>query len=602
MTTQLKTLEWDNYFSFGKGNKIDFTSNIVTQIIGVNGNGKSSIPLILEEVAYNKNSKGISKDAIPNRYLPGQGTWGRLTFTVNDDEYVLQVDRKSSVKVKLSKNGNDISAHTATGTFKIFEELVGNDFKTFSQLVYQSTTSSLQFLTATDTNRKKFLIDLLQLEEYVELFEVFKEAAKDASASLNVISGKIVTVQNWLDANKLESTEPIATKTINIDLYEEEKALAGATTELQNILRINKERAQNNKYRELLKTIDINEINNLPDGEVASYDKEQVELGGLEAEVRRHEASVAKLSKLGDSCPTCEQSIEAEFKQKLLAAEEDGKTLAEQRIKEIRAKIEQIKKNNRDHSYKAEKIKEFENLHNLVNEQIPEDLLSKEHLEAEISNLSIRISNAKHEMKKIQEFNEKANKHNSKIAVILEQAEGFSKQLAELTTELETQKDIVADLDILKKTFSTNGLLAYKIENLVKDLEELTNEYLAEFSDGRFTIEFSVVADKLNVNITDNGHLININALSSGELARVNTSTLLAIRRLLNSLSKSKINVLFLDEVISVLDDQGREKLVEILMKEELNTYLVSHSWSHPLLAKLEVVKEDNISRIEEYA
>jgi hypothetical protein len=31
-----------------------------------------------------------------------------------------------------------------------------------------------------------------------------------------------------------------------------------------------------------------------------------------------------------------------------------------------------------------------------------------------------------------------------------------------------------------------------------------------------------------------------------------------------------------------------------------LNTYIVSHSWSHPLLAKLEVVKEDNVSRIEQ--
>ena len=38
-----------------------------------------------------------------------------------------------------------------------------------------------------------------------------------------------------------------------------------------------------------------------------------------------------------------------------------------------------------------------------------------------------------------------------------------------------------ARLEILKKAFSTNGLLAYKIENLVKDLEQLTNEYLAGY-------------------------------------------------------------------------------------------------------------------------
>ena len=88
--------------------------------------------------------------------------------------------------------------------------------------------------------------------------------------------------------------------------------------------------------------------------------------------------------------------------------------------------------------------------------------------------------------------------------------------------------------------------------------------------------------------------------MSSGELTRVNTATLVAIRKLMSSISKSRINVLFLDEVINVLDEQGREKLVEVLLQEEgLNTYIVSHGWTHPLLEKIEVIKEDNISRLE---
>jgi len=136
---------------------------------------------------------------------------------------------------------------------------------------------------------------------------------------------------------------------------------------------------------------------------------------------------------------------------------------------------------------------------------------------------------------------------------------------------------------VLKKSFSTNGLLAYKIENLVGELEEMANDYLAELSDGRFTLEFVVSNDKLNVEITDNGNVVDILALSSGELARVNTATLIAIRKLMSSISKSKINILFLDEVTNVLDDQGREKLVEVLLREDLNTYIVSHGWSHPL-------------------
>ena len=124
----------------------------------------------------------------------------------------------------------------------------------------------------------------------------------------------------------------------------------------------------------------------------------------------------------------------------------------------------------------------------------------------------------------------------------------------------------------------------------------MTNTYLAELSDGRFTLEFVVSNDKLNVQITDAGSIIDILALSSGELARVNTATLLAIRQLMSSISKSRINVLFLDEVINVLDETGRERMVEVLLREDLNTYIVSHGWTHPLLEKIEVVKRDNVS------
>ena len=128
----------------------------------------------------------------------------------------------------------------------------------------------------------------------------------------------------------------------------------------------------------------------------------------------------------------------------------------------------------------------------------------------------------------------------------------------------------------------------------------MTNEYLAEFSDGRFSINFVVENDKLNVEVSDNGNIIDILALSSGELARVNIATLVAIRKLMTSISRSQINVLFLDEVYQALDELGKEKVVEVLLKEEnLNTYLVSHGWTHPLLEKREVIKEDNISRLE---
>ena len=209
------------------------------------------------------------------------------------------------------------------------------------------------------------------------------------------------------------------------------------------------------------------------------------------------------------------------------------------------------------------------------------------------------MGRAKSEVERIAKENEQRTRHNTRIQVIQEQTDEFCAQLEKAQEKLKSIGELSSNLEVLKKSFSTNGLVAYKIENLVKELEELANHYLAELSDGRFTLEFVVTNDKLNVQVTDNGNVVDILALSSGELARVNTATLVAIRKLMSSISKSKINVLFLDEVINVLDETGREKIVEVLLQEDLNTYIVSHGWSHPLLEKIEVIKCDNVSKLE---
>ena len=81
-------------------NSINLTDNTLTQIIGTNGVGKSSIPLIVEEVLFNKNSKGVKKTDIPNRNI-NKGYSIFLSFTKDQEEYEIYVDRKSSIKVKL---------------------------------------------------------------------------------------------------------------------------------------------------------------------------------------------------------------------------------------------------------------------------------------------------------------------------------------------------------------------------------------------------------------------------------------------------------------------------------------------------------------------
>lgn len=592
----LKTLSWNNCFSYGESNELDLSEAKLTQILGSNGVGKSSIPLILEEVLFNKNSKGIKKADIPNRDL-GKGYSISLSFDKDGTPYNIILDRKSSLKVKFLKDGEDISSHTATNTYKSIQDVLGIDFKTFSQIVYQNTNASLNFLTATDANRKKFLIDLLGLEKYVELFEVFKNASREIEQEYARIEGQTTTIEKWLNNNFLEDTNPKVIKNIPKISEEDQEEASAISVELKNILSTNKKISENNQYKKLLEEIDIVKINNIK-AEYSSYDQEQEELGSVRAEATFLTKEINRLEELGNTCITCGQDIPQELNTTLISEYSDTKINLETKIDNLLSQIEEKRETNKQARIKEEKLKEWQELYRIVDKGMPSDLLDAEELEYRLKILKQKIEEQKQEISLIQKENEQSSAFNAKINVIMEQTEEMKRNLEVLSKEFKEQGKNRSNMEILKKAFSTNGLIAYKIENLVKELEELTSIYLAELSDGRFTLNFAINNDKLNVEITDNGNIVDILALSSGELARVNTATLLAIRKLMSSLSSSKINVLFLDEVMTVLDEVGKEKLVEVLLEEDLNTYLVNHGWSHPLLEKIEVVKSGNISRL----
>ena len=595
----LKKLRWDNCFSYGPGNVLDLEENTVTQIIGTNGMGKSSIPLIIEEALFNKNSKGIKKADIPNRYI-NNGYSIHLEFTKDSDEYTVSIDRKSNIKVAFVKNGEDVSSHTATNTFKTIQEVIGTDFKTFSQLVYQNTNASLQFLTATDTTRKKFLIDLLHLEEYVELFELFKSVSRDLSLEVSSIRSKIATVDKWLTDNKLSDTTVLPMLKFEKDTEELEIDFRSLTKEIENISEKNKKISKNNQYLDLLKQIDIEKIQSIDVAEKESYDTLQSELGNLNGVVTGSRKLMKKLEDLEHKCPTCEQPVAESFKQSLITEEATKIAFAEEKMREITTRIQKIKRNNEQFEYKNKMQRDWEDLYRSIDRTLPMASLDKRELEERLARVRADLVSVQESVAKTASENERRTKQNTRIQVIQEQTDSFIEQLEEAQESLNKVESVYSNLEVLKKAFSTNGLIAYKIENLVKELEELVNTYLGELSDGRFTLEFVVSNDKLNVQITDNGNIVDILALSSGELARVNTATLIAIRKLMSSISKSRINILFLDEVINVLDETGREKLVEVLLGEEnLNTYVVSHGWTHPLLEKIEVVKQENVSALE---
>ena len=594
----LKTLKFSNAFSYGEGNEIDFTRSPLVQLVGKNGHGKSSIALILEEVLFNKNSKGIKKGDILNRYSKAKAYTIELEFCKDGCNYKIETRRGSTQTVKFFRENTDISSHTATATYKQIEEVLGMDHKTFSQIVYQSHASSLEFLTSPDTARKKFLIEILNLGRYTQAGEVFKAAHGDLAKEVAVVEGKVGTITQWIA--KYQNTDFTRKPLVAIPQQPdaERQQLATIEAQLATLAATNKRIVQNNKYRELQAKIKVLPLPPEPRGDETEYTKAVAKYA---AEYSAAKALRDKMAKLHGTCPTCLGEID-ECKTSELVAEQEQIMAAALNSKDI-ASDQLAKLQSTKASWQAaqKSQEDWEKYHQLIDTELPDVLLDEDQLQADSEALEAKILAVTKKITTAQAHNKAAETENAKLALIEEQLGEMQVDLVAQQAKLAGLQVRLATLATLVKTFSTTGLVAYKIENLVKDLEELSNQYLGELSGGRFQISFQISgSDKLNVVITDNGTDIDIAALSGGERARVNVATLLAIRKLMQSLSQSRINLLILDETVEALDVDGKEKLIEVLLGEEsLNTILVSHGFSHPLLEKVFVTKQQNISRIE---
>lgn len=595
-------LRWGNCFTYGDNNELDLDSCSITQLVGKNGHGKSSIALILEEVLFNKNSKGVKKQHILNRNSKAKTYWIILNFERDGVPYEIKTQRGSTQTVSLTRNGEDVSAHTATQTFKDIETLIGYDHKTFSQIVYQSSPASLEFLTATDSTRKKFLIDLLNLSKYTQVLELVKAESQKVAKEVTLWEGKLSAVQSWLTkygSKEHEKMPILEVETRDEGLYSQRSEIEKS---IQNIQSESVRIEQNLKYKELLDSVPIYPI---PTEKFSKEELQKVEqrVADLTSQIRFTDSTITKLQNTKDTCPTCGQSlgtdkthIEQEvasllYKKKLLQSE-----CVE--LEKSRVSLTALKQTINTANAAREK---WEKYHALYDPKLPQVLPDGKALSLELAALRGKIAAQEERIREANAHNTKAVAHNASVDSILGQIKEFQEEREAFSTKLAGLVKLLSTYSVLVKAFSTTGLVAYKIECLVKDLEKITNEYLSELADGRFQLKFEIAAsDKLNVVITDNGADIDISSLSTGERARVNVATLLAIRKLMQSLSNTQTNLLILDETTSNLDLEGNEKLVEVLLKEtDLNTILVSHSFTHPLIERVGIIKEKNFSRIE---
>lgn len=603
---KLKKLSFSNLFSYGENNVIHFDKTRMTQLTAPNGSGKSSIALILQETLFNKNIKGIKKNDLLNRWSKSKTWESELEFSVNASEYVISVKRTgATTKVLLLENGIDISDHKVLDTYKKIQNILGVDFEIFSQLTYQSSIDLLDFLKATDTNRKKFLINLFNLEKYVNIGDTIKIKFNSIDREAAKTSGEMKSINDFLD-------------NVTIPSKQTEEELPVINEALQQQVGVLDEQIRN--HEQICKKIDknnmhISERQNLkfmmkmpiP----AKFEKtERYEKCKQALLLHRNEFKQLKkeLDSIDDRdvCPTCGQAIDnlkarqmkVDLKNRIYVIESTIR-LHEDHIKILEDEIRVIQKEQRVYDANQRAIEDFEQLTQLIDPEIQKDYPNIDDIKNKRNALLQEYKNEKSKYDQLVNFNKQVGVTNSKILALEEQREDFlNRQNVVKNATIKLTKSL-NNLNILKKAFSTSGIVAFKLENLTKELQNTINHYLSLLSDGQFQIRFALNKEKLNIVVINNGEATPIETVSGGEFSRIQTAILLAIRNLLSKLGGSSINLLFLDEITGVLDDEGKDKLIEVLRTEdELNVFLISHDFTHPLVEKVHINKDKNISHV----
>lgn len=606
MSIVLKKLKFNNMYSYGKNVEILLNKEKITQLSAPNGTGKTSIALVLQEILYNKNIKGIKKGDILNKYVSDKEWSAELYFSVNSNDYLISVKRTATqTKVVLLENDIDISEHKVLDTYKKLHEILNMQFDIFSQLTYQSSTDLLDFLKATDSNRKKFLINLFNFSKYLQLGEAIKTESNAVDKELATKTGELKNAEDYIN-NSIISEDKQAKEIPSVDesLKEQIKDLE---TQIHNIDTHIKQIDKNNLYIKERANIDFSVSMQKPvDPELGSKIQKERDSANLAKRLVQEVKDNLKQLDLNDKCYACGQALDNSQSLALKSNfEEDIKVNTETYYKHKKAyeEFSEVQKafNTELALYNENKtkIERFETLSNLIDPSLPLNTPDKKQIELELKNLKNCLKIQEDEYNKVIKYNQDVTVHNAKMQILKEELQKFCYRQKQLDCDIIKIRDKFNNLQILKKAFSASGIVAYKLENVTKDLENTINKYLTILSDGQFSVIFRLIGEKLNIVIVNSNKEVSIESLSGGEFSRVQTSVLLAVRSTLSKIGGNSINLLFLDEITGVLDDAGKEKLFEILNDEsDLNVFLISHDYSHPLIPKIEIEKENNISKI----
>lgn len=546
MFIQFKELTIKNFMSAGNTPfSVDLTKSNKTLIRGANGNGKTLILNALTYALFGRAYAKIKLDSLVNS-INAKDCVVTLLFEIGSDKYKIVRGQKPKI-FQIFKNDELIKQDSLNKDYQLYLEdyIIKMTYNTYCQLMALGSSSYVPFLQLKAPERRAFVEFMLDIELFTGMNkqlkdmitqnknEIFETGLKVDSYKKSIST--INDIINWVKNDNNEKFGQIYDKMqTQIEDYKT------VTTEIESI-------------KELASKI-------LVDDDVVAKCRLNISkcdklLTQKETEAEAIRKRIAYLQK-NQVCTVCNQTVDEGHKEKHLTEYNTELSTIGEIILKVKVKAEDFNK-------------ELE----IFNRELKE----KQRLNQKIYELETRQNSLKANIKQLKAEHEKLSQNIDSTLITdktkqLKDEEGL---LVESVEKYEKALTLKRVFDIIQTDLKDSGAKAEIIKTYIPIINTLVNKYLQKMN---LFVKFQLDENFNETLKSRQRDEFTYESFSMGERMRISLALLFAWRELTKIRTGVSSNLLFFDEILEILDEDGFNVLLGLVADEQkTNCFVISH-------------------------
>lgn len=568
---KFKKLRWRNLLSTGQYfTEVNLVKADTTLICGENGAGKSTMLDALCFVLFGKPYRNINIPQLVNT-INQKDCVVEIEFTIGQDEY--KVIRGLSPKVfEVYKNAKLIDQDAKSKDYqRMFEEqILRMTYKSFCQVIILGSANYVPFMRLTAAERRSIVETILDINVFSTMNTLLKGKVSQSREELTEVESKLSVIKERIALQKKYMDERTKDENDLAQKYEDEiKEAEDKAAVLEEEISVLREKIE----------FHLGEIDDKETVDKTKNNLESVQRQ-LNSKTKNLNSSVDFYEK-NDTCPTCTQHIEQEFKDSMVASLNTKKQEVEKAINDINTSLSDTNK-------RLEKIAGIIRVLKVTEGAIQER-------KSDLSGHKKFVEKTKQKLQESKNNKKDDTKEQEALAVLAKEEEDNIGNRKEI---VDTQHYYGIAATLLKDS----GIKSRIIKHYIPIINKVINQYLTQM--GLF-VNFNLDEEFNETILSRHRDSFTYASFSEGEKKKIDLALLFAWRTIAQMKNSVSTNLLILDEVLDgSLDDAACESFLDILkgMDENTNVFVISHKPKELLESKfsriLTFVKKNNFSGI----